>query len=219
MQTQQTSEPYGYLYLTTNMINGKNYIGQKKASKIIPSYKGSGRSLKKAFKKYGKDAFKTVVVRWYYSKEALDNAEEQATINHNAVKSELFYNLCDGGNTSSGFITPLETRKKQSLSRLEYYSKNPPKTGVDLHNFGISRSEETKDKISKAMKEYYSVHEHHSKGENHPNYGKKLKDSTKEKISEATKGRVYKKVQCPHCDKVGGLNSMKRYHFDNCKNN
>jgi hypothetical protein len=26
------------------------------------------------------------------------------------------------------------------------------------------------------------------------------------------------KVTCPHCGKVGGRNSMKRYHFDNCKN-
>lgn len=26
------------------------------------------------------------------------------------------------------------------------------------------------------------------------------------------------KVTCPHCEKVGGRNQMKRYHFDNCKN-
>jgi HNH endonuclease len=26
------------------------------------------------------------------------------------------------------------------------------------------------------------------------------------------------KVTCPYCNKVGGRNQMKRYHFDNCKN-
>ncbi len=26
-----------------------------------------------------------------------------------------------------------------------------------------------------------------------------------------------KLVECPHCNKVGGLNNMNRYHFDNCK--
>ena len=24
-------------------------------------------------------------------------------------------------------------------------------------------------------------------------------------------------LQCPHCNKAGGSNAMKRYHFDNCK--
>jgi len=24
-------------------------------------------------------------------------------------------------------------------------------------------------------------------------------------------------VICPHCDKKGGANGMKRYHFNNCK--
>lgn len=30
-------------------------------------------------------------------------------------------------------------------------------------------------------------------------------------------GKVYPKVICPHCNKEGGGNSMKRWHFDNCK--
>ena len=31
------------------------------------------------------------------------------------------------------------------------------------------------------------------------------------------KGMKYEIVECPHCNKNGGSNSMKRYHFDNCK--
>lgn len=26
-----------------------------------------------------------------------------------------------------------------------------------------------------------------------------------------------KRIECPHCGKVGGKSAMKRYHFDNCK--
>ena len=26
-----------------------------------------------------------------------------------------------------------------------------------------------------------------------------------------------KQVKCPHCKKEGGANTMKRWHFDNCK--
>ena len=39
------------IYKTTNLINGKFYIG--KDSKNDPNYLGSGKILKKAFKKYG----------------------------------------------------------------------------------------------------------------------------------------------------------------------
>lgn len=30
-------------------------------------------------------------------------------------------------------------------------------------------------------------------------------------------GKKQKKVKCPHCDKEGGINGMKQWHFDNCK--
>lgn len=33
------------------------------------------------------------------------------------------------------------------------------------------------------------------------------------------KGFVHKKVICPFCNKSGGINAMKRFHFDNCKEN
>ena len=25
------------------------------------------------------------------------------------------------------------------------------------------------------------------------------------------------KVECPHCNSLGGIGNMKRYHFENCK--
>jgi hypothetical protein len=31
------------------------------------------------------------------------------------------------------------------------------------------------------------------------------------------KGKKQKKITCPHCNKLGGVPNMKRYHFDNCK--
>ena len=41
----------------------------------------------------------------------------------------------------------------------------------------------------------------------------------KAKISLTHKGKVKKKVICPHCSKVGGIPVMKRFHFDQCKIN
>jgi|APGre2960657404_1045060.scaffolds.fasta_scaffold26754_4 hypothetical protein len=30
-------------------------------------------------------------------------------------------------------------------------------------------------------------------------------------------GKHFEKIQCPHCNKIGGLTAMPRWHFDNCK--
>lgn len=46
-----------YIYMTTNLINGKKYIGQHKG-KVNDSYLGSGTTITKAIQKYGKENFK-----------------------------------------------------------------------------------------------------------------------------------------------------------------
>ena len=46
-----------YIYLTTNLINGKKYIG-KHFGAICDSYLGSGTLLQRAIAKYGKENFK-----------------------------------------------------------------------------------------------------------------------------------------------------------------
>lgn len=55
---------YGYIYKTTNLINGKIYVGQHKFSKdnIDRSYIGSGIHLKHAVEYYGKDNFKCEIL-------------------------------------------------------------------------------------------------------------------------------------------------------------
>ena len=46
-----------YIYLTINLINGKKYIGKRSCDCDISedTYLGSGKYLKRAFKKYGKE--------------------------------------------------------------------------------------------------------------------------------------------------------------------
>ena len=50
-------DPYGFIYITTNMINGKKYIGQKMFRERWKKYIGSGKLLKRAVNKYGKENF------------------------------------------------------------------------------------------------------------------------------------------------------------------
>lgn len=59
-------------------------------------------------------------------------------------------------------------------------------------------------------------------GEKHFFWGRTHSDSARKRISLALMQRMkdyeYRTVQCPHCNKIGGVNNMNRYHFDKCKN-
>jgi hypothetical protein len=46
-----------YVYLITNKINGKKYIGSSRKDQIDENYYGSGKVIKDALKKYGKENF------------------------------------------------------------------------------------------------------------------------------------------------------------------
>ena len=99
---------YGFVYITTNHINGKKYIGQKKYDKQgkWKEYLGSGIILSRAIKKYGKENFSKQIIDECKTKEEL-NLKEKYWINYfDAVNSDNFYNIAeggDGGNTLSGY--------------------------------------------------------------------------------------------------------------------
>ena len=66
---------YGYIYKTTNLINGKIYIGQKKSKTFVKTYLGSGTIIQRAIKKYGVENFDVVLIEKCFSKEELCERE------------------------------------------------------------------------------------------------------------------------------------------------
>lgn len=54
---------YGYVYMTTCLVNNKKYIGQHKSSTLDMNYKGSGKALWNAINKYGKEKFFRRVIK------------------------------------------------------------------------------------------------------------------------------------------------------------
>ena len=127
-------DPHGFIYITTNISNGKRYIGQKAFIKGYERYLGSGVLLKRAIDKYGKDSFIRDIVDIAYSKEELDNKEKEWIENYNAVKDDNFYNIAYGGiGTESGEKNPMynnthteEARRKISISKQKYVKDNHP---------------------------------------------------------------------------------------------
>lgn len=57
-----------YIYLTTNHINGKRYIG-KHYGELNDSYLGSGNLIKAAIEKYGKENFSKEILYISQSEE------------------------------------------------------------------------------------------------------------------------------------------------------
>lgn len=165
METKEkvVEEPYGFIYITTNMVNGMRYLGQKRIEfgKDWYSYLGSGKYLKRAIKKYGRENFIRNIVCFCYSEDELNKSEYDLSVFLDVVESDDWYNLCYGGGTTNGYHHSEESKKKMSDN-----SKNP--------------SKETRIKMSESAKarcteEWRRVASERSKGkwagENNPNYG------------------------------------------------
>lgn len=121
---------YGFIYETTNNINGMKYIGQKTYDKKgnWKTYLGSGIHLKRAIDKYGKENFSRKILEECVSKEILDEREIYWIKYFDAVNSNNYYNIAsggDGGNTIQGFSTErLDKLKKLHSEKLIHHHQN-----------------------------------------------------------------------------------------------
>ena len=157
----------GVIYLRTNKINGKKYVGlttdlkerQYKWNNLNLPY--AGNVINNARKKYGIESFGFEIL-----KECEDNELNQWEIYYIKelnTKVPYGYNMTDGGGGMSGFTVSDETKRK-----------------ISEWNKGKKLSNETKIKISDAQK-----------GEKHYMYGKHLSEEHKRKISKGKKGKKH----------------------------
>lgn len=95
---------YGFIYITTNLINGRKYIGQKKIDDHGKwrKYLGSGIAFKQAVKKYGVENFKREIIAVANDAEELNQLEKKYTIDMDCLNDRSFYNLVLGGGTVTG---------------------------------------------------------------------------------------------------------------------
>lgn len=205
------------VYIHTNLINNKKYIGMTCDVKTRFGKNGSGylhktkdgKYVQPAFAnaiiKYGWDNFSHEIVKNGLTKFEADELESSLILQHQTRNPQNGYNIKEGG--SNGRLSD-ETKKKLRETMLGRYDgeKNPfygkthtqeakeemskkqkqlAKTrdisGVNNPMYGREltleeryargngargkpKSEEVKNKISKANKEYYKTHQHHCLG-------------------------------------------------------
>lgn len=205
------------VYKTTNLINGKIYVGQD--SKDDKNYLGSGNLIKLAIKKYGKENFKKERLAVCYNQIELNEAEcfwikELKTV-------EFGYNIALGG-TNGTMLNRKHTDKTKELmqkSRKNIVFSDKHRENLSLSHIGKTASkatklkmsekqkliirkpmsEETKEKIrnsKKGVKASKETKEKMSKshmGENNHFYGKTHSVNSIKQISEAKKDVISKK--------------------------
>ena len=129
---------YYYLYEVTNLVNEKTYIGQHITDDLEDGYFGSGKALKSAIKKYGRDKFKKEILLFARNQQALNILEMMAVTPEFCARKDN-YNMKEGGN--SGRPNP-EIREKMRQKKL----------GARNHNYGKPKTEKWKAKVSAAQK-------------------------------------------------------------------
>lgn len=139
-------DPYGFIYITTNLINGKRYIGQRKFSNGWQTYLGSGKRFKQALKKYGRNNFIKTIVDIGYSREELNIKEINLIKFLNADKNRNFYNISEGGEI-----------KGKSGTEAYWYGKKLPKDMIEKANLKRIKPVYQYDLNNNFIKEYPSV--------------------------------------------------------------
>lgn len=178
------------LYKTTNLINGKIYIGVHQTDDTNDLYLGSGFLLKDSIKKHGRKNFKKEILEYFPSKEEMYKRESEI-VTEEFIKRPDVYNRRLGGDGGWQGQSPMrdpefrklhcDTSKGGSTIRdkkvgifSDEFRKKYPKGGF----FGGKLSEEAKQKISLSMKGRFSGDKNPSK-----------RDDVREKKRIKMKGR------------------------------
>ena len=188
----------GYIYLVTNILNNKRYVGQTIENDIESRWKkhkkkcknSIGRYLLSAYNKYGITYFKFQIICICFDDDC-NKYEEEYIKKFNSLAPNG-YNLKKGGNNSKHHPDTIklisEKRKGQKMSPV---------------------SEETRRLKSESMK-----------GERNLNYGKIMSEEQKRKISETLKktNKIRKESSSGNIIlKPQILDNLKKGHFSNMK--
>ena len=166
---------YGYIYKTTNLINGKIYIGKKKGL-FDNTYFGSGRYLKNALNKYGVSNFQVEIIE-YCETLAIQNEQEKYWIAYYRSNNYDMYNIAVGGDGGDTYYGLTDENRKQRIQKTSEASKRNQALHKESYRLGHIKAWETRrkngnDVMSDAQKKKLSI----------SHKGKKLSIDTIQKI-------------------------------------
>ena len=170
-----------YTYIVTNKLNGKVYVGSHswEGTGVDPNYYGSGKIIKQAVKKYGKENFQIEVLYFYDTVEECRADEERILTEYDVKNCPHSYNCKNSaiGWTSEDMTGRTHTEDtKKKISQALRGENNPM--------YGRTLSDESRKKMSQAKK-----------GENNPMYGRTRTENTRNKIAIAKGGKPFAAIK------------------------
>jgi hypothetical protein len=160
---------FHYIYKTTNLTNGKYYIGMHSTNNINDGYIGSGKRLWYSIKKYGKENFKCEIIENFSNRSSLKKREKEL-VNEDLLKDSFCLNLMCGG--EGGFISNEQQRWRSICASKKSLEK-------------LRTDDEWRIRHSKIASENLKSAHKNGKIKYDTFTGKKHTDETKRKISES----------------------------------
>lgn len=190
---------YHIVYMTTNIVNNKIYVGKHTTFNINDGYLGSGKLLKRAIKKYGKQNFISITLHVCVRQIDAYIIEKQI-VNEFFIKRQDNYNLTKGGGALNDYTatSPLKGRKYTEEQKAKYKGRI-----ISEYQRECCRKpcpEERKKKISESNKGKKLSPEHIAKMSKSLT-GRTIPQETRNKMS---KSRIGKKLSEETLSKLRG---------------
>jgi group I intron endonuclease len=182
-----------YVYVITNKINGKKYIGMSinKKPSFIVSYYGSGKLIKQAIKRYGIENFDKEIIKTFDTEKETRDYERMLIEKEDAINSNLYYNLCCGGYGGGvkGHMVSEDTKRLISEKLKGHVHTDETKIKISNAKKGRKRSESEIEKFKNSIRKYWdniSDEELSKLSEKHRklSIGRKVSEDTKVKLSK-----------------------------------
>lgn len=162
-----------YIYKITNRVNNKIYVG-KHASKR-KTYWGSGKLIKQAIKKYGKENFIKEIIEYCENEELLNEREIFWIKNFDSRNRLIGYNITAGGDGQTGIPSIWCTRKFSDEHRMKISKNHADVSGKKNPMYNKTHSDSVKEKLRifhtgrKSSNECKLKQSKKKNGENNPN--------------------------------------------------
>jgi hypothetical protein len=200
-----------YLYHKRHRITGLNYFGKTTIEPYV--YNGSGKYWRRHLNKHGIDV-ETVQVWEFTEQTKCTEFALKFSIENNIVESRTWANLKIEDGKDGGDPGPLG-RKKMSEAKLGKKHTLEQNLQKSMRQSGVRRSPEYIAK--KTGLKYKQPRPRTAPNKNKGNPGSLAQIAAAKANGIARIGIKQSLTTCPHCGKIGGSQTMPRWHFDNCK--
>ncbi len=187
----------GVIYITTNKINNRKYIGVD--TQNLKYYLGSGVAIKLAIKKYGTENFTKEILESSDDKKYLFEREKYWIDFYNANNSKDFYNIAPGGKGGNMLITEDSIKKHREGSKKSVITNTEKRKGKTYEEIYGDRAKEEKEK--RRLAGIGQIHSKERKQKNsdghkgHKAWNKGLTKNTDDRVKKYIENRINNKKQ------------------------